>query len=211
MPLRQTEDVPQVAMTDHKIGKGLRTFTAVPRNDALPYAGGVIVYYPAGARDEPGQAAPAPVALDERTARGQALLRAGNIEGAVEAFRAAVNERPEIADIQVNLAAALIAAHRYAEAREQLEEAIRTGPSVETARVVWLRARVDGMTTEGATLKYQASLKAQMLSAHSNLGVVLGLLGRPEEAIAEFRRAVECDPASETAKANLRLALAGRQ
>jgi Flp pilus assembly protein TadD len=47
----------------------------------------------------------------------------------------------------------------------------------------------------------------QMLSAHSNLGVVLGLLGKKEDAITEFRRAVECDPTSEAARANLRRAL----
>jgi hypothetical protein len=46
-----------------------------------------------------------------------------------------------------------------------------------------------------------------MLSAHSNLGVVLDHMGDHEGAIKEFRRAVECDPYSAAAKQNLRQAL----
>ena len=207
MPTREADDVPHVEITDHKIGTGHRTFSATPRNDDVPYAGAAVVYYPAGARAEP---APRPISAStpkEYTAEGQALLRVGDTKRAVEALRAAVNERPEIADIRVNFAAALIADHQYAAAREQLDEAIRTGPSTETARGEWERARAAGATAADAIAKFQASLKSQMLSAHSNLGVVLSLLGNRREAIEEFRRAVECDPHSETAKANLRRAL----
>ena len=212
MPTRETEDVPHAEVTDHKIGSARRAFKAVPRKDEIPYAGRAVVYYPPGGQAEKNPAAPVqPPASRNYTVRGQALLQAGDIQGAVAVLRAAVNERPEIADIRVNLAAALIAAGEYQAAKAQLEEAIRTGPSVETARSVWLRARDEGGSALAARSRYEASLKAQMLSAHSNLGVVLGLLGHREAAIAEFRLALQCDPTSAQANSNLRLALSARE
>jgi predicted CXXCH cytochrome family protein len=207
MPTREAEDVPHVEITDHKIGKEIRSFTAAPRNDDVAYGGAAVVYYPEGARAEPVGAVSEVAAVREDTTQGQALLRAGNVKGAISELRKRVNERPEVADIRVNLAAALIAAGDYASAREELQEAIRTGPSIETARGVWMRARAAGATVDEARAGYEASLKVQMLSAHSNLGVVLGLLGKKEDAVTEFRRAVECDPTSEAARANLRRAL----
>lgn len=210
MPAREAEDVPHVEITDHKIGKEIRQFKAKPRHDEVPYAGAAVVYYPRAARDQPAPAAEHLPPVREYTARGQMLLRNGDVEGAVAALRSAVNERPELADIRVNFAAALIAAHRYEAARKQLKEAISTGPSIDVARGVWQTARARGASVEEARAKYEESMRAQMLSAHSNLGVVLGLQGLREQAITEFRLALECDPSSEPARANLRRALAGR-
>ena len=207
MPTRETEDVPHVEMTDHKIGIGLRPFTALVRRDDVPYGGDVVAYYPPGGTVGITTAPPLSPKRKDYTANGQALLRAGKVTAAVAAFRTAVNTRPEVADIRVNLAAALIAQNDYPAAQEQLEEAIRTGPSIEVARGAWLAARKAGAPLPTAREKYDDSLRTQMLSAHSNLGVVLDHMGDHEGAIKEFRRAVECDPSSAAAKQNLRQAL----
>ena len=48
------------------------------------------------------------------------------------------------------------------------------------------------------------------MDAHYNLGRTFALLGKVDEAIADYRRALEIDPDFAEAHINLGLALAGR-
>jgi predicted CXXCH cytochrome family protein len=154
MPTRATEDVPHVDMTDHRISR-TRSVTRPSQDDAVPYTGRVVVYYPPNAVATAKPQPEVPRQIDY-TSRGQALLRQGNTAAAIAAFREAVNERPELVDIRVNLAAALIVQQNYQAAKQQLEEAIRIGPPT--------------------------ALRA----AHNNLGILLDLLGDKAGAAREF-------------------------
>jgi Flp pilus assembly protein TadD len=54
------------------------------------------------------------------------------------------------------------------------------------------------------------SLRPDMASAHDNLGIILGAIGRPDAAIVHFRRAAEIDPASFEVRNNWGCLLADR-
>lgn len=76
-------------------------------------------------------AAPSDGAVE--TARGFAFLRSGNIPQAVVSFRRAWAEKPQDSTRCLNLAAALLAAGNYAEAKEKAQRAIALEPLLEDA------------------------------------------------------------------------------
>ena len=57
-----------------------------------------------------------------------ALHKAGNVEGAIEQYRAYLKARPESVDARSNLGAALAGTGRYSEAIPEYQEALKHGP-----------------------------------------------------------------------------------
>ena len=142
---------------------------------------------------------------------GNILLRLGNLGEAERALREAVRLRPEVATIRMSLGAALLGNRdKLAESRREFEEAIRAGPSTETARTVWFATLAAGGNIKEAQVRYESSLQSQLAGAHSNLGTVLVALGDSEAAVREYRLALSADPRSTATLVNLALTLVSR-
>ena len=54
-------------------------------------------------------------------------------------------------------------------------------------------------------------LQPDFFEARNNLGILLARSGRLDEAIEQFRKALEIDPGSAEVRKNLDIALAGRR
>ena len=142
---------------------------------------------------------------------GNIMLRLGNPGEAERALREAVRLRPEVAANRVSLGAALLTTRdKLAESRRELEEAIRTGPSTETARTAWFATLAAGGSLTEARSRYDSSLQSQLAGAHSNLGTVLVALGDSEAAMREYGLALSADPRSTATLVNLALTLVSR-
>ena len=137
-------------------------------------------------------------------------MRMGNLGEAERALREAVRLRPEVAANHVSLGALLLRTQKLTESRQEFEEAIRTGASVETARTEWFTALAGGKSRADAEASYQASLASQLAGAHSNLGTVLVAMDDTDGAIREFRLALRGDPKSAVTLVNLALTLAAQ-
>lgn len=141
---------------------------------------------------------------------GSALLRMRDLPGAETALREAVRIQPEFSSIRMNLADALIRQGKLPEAQEQLEEAIRIGGRGETAEAEWFATLLATGSAEQALKAWHASFAHQVAGAHNNLGTILASQNKPDDAIREYRLAVEGDPQSALAQFNLGLTLFGR-
>ena len=149
---------------------------------------------------------------------GSALLRmAGRASGAEDflreaetALREAVRIQPEFVSLRMNLADSLLRQNKLREAREQLEEAIRIGGRGETAEAEWFETLLATGSAERALKAWNSSFAAQVSGAHNNLGTLFASQNRPEDAIREYRLAVEGDPRSAMAQFNLGVTLYGR-
>jgi tetratricopeptide (TPR) repeat protein len=141
---------------------------------------------------------------------GSTLLRMRDFAGAETALREAVRIQPEFASIRMNLADALIRQGKLREAQEQLEAAIRTGGRAETAESAWFSTLLATGSAEQALKAWKASFAAQVAGAHNNLGTVFASQNRADDAIREYRLAVEGDPQSALAQFNLGVTLLGR-
>lgn len=141
---------------------------------------------------------------------GSTLIRMRDFAGAETALREAVRIQPEFASIRMNLADALIRQGKLREGQEQLEEAIRTGGRAETAESAWYATLLSTGSAEQALKAWKASFTAQVAGAHNNLGTVFASQSRPDDAIREYRLAVEGDPQSALAQFNLGVTLLGR-
>jgi Flp pilus assembly protein TadD len=77
---------------------------------------------------------PAPPTAEELFAQGVARHQAGDILGAVEAYREALAKEPARTDARSNLGAAYVRLGRYGDAVEQYRQALATDPNHRTAR-----------------------------------------------------------------------------
>jgi hypothetical protein len=108
---------------------------------------------------------------------GNILLRLGNLGEAERALREAVRLRPEVASIRMSLGATLLRSkEKLIESRREFEEAIRAGPSTETARTAWFATLAVGGSS--VNLVDLASGAARSLPA-ANV-VVTGLAFSPD-------------------------------
>ena len=110
----------------------------------------------------------------------------------------------------MNLSDALLERHNLPEARRQLEQAIRIGPSIETARSAWAAALAPAGNVQAAQTAYDASLRGQLAEAHDTLGTILMAQGDAAGSIREYRQAVAADAGSAVYLSDLGVALAGR-
>src|SRR5262249_12362021 len=206
MPLRRTEDAVHVAMTDHLIRRRLPSGNPMKELQESPrtYRGPLVVYYPdlpeserdlylgvasitASADRRTG------IALLERATRaeasakalavlGEGYLEEGDTNAAIRMFERAVEKDAKAAKMRYNLAQALEAAGRSAEAQARCDEALRIrSPFPEAEYALANLLMKTGQTTLAHT-HYENAIRERPVyaEAHNNLGNLYADQGRQE-------------------------------
>jgi len=136
---------------------------------------------------------------------GGALTTMGDFEGSVQVFGAALNLRPTV-EMHCKLGAALRDAGRLDGALDFYQRALRLAPDDPHALRGLAETREMRDELEEAAQVYHDFLARHPRAADElevALGNVLKKLGRVDESIAAYRRAVELNPANSVAGENL--------
>jgi tetratricopeptide (TPR) repeat protein len=143
---------------------------------------------------------------------GMANERTGNYPGAVRAYERGLAVEPENVEILNSLGFALFQQGKSQEAVVALEKALAVDPKHVKAHNNIALASIDLGELELAEAHYRESLAIEPQAAiHSDLGFVLERQGLADEAIEQYQKALELDPASASAHYNLGGALVRRR
>ncbi len=157
--------------------------------------GAALRYERAAALGAPGAAAK----------RADALRRAGRVEDAIAALRAAVEREPRSAYARRSLAVALAQAGDPAGARAEFEAALRLDPNDAEAES-GLGSALLALGDAAAATRHQRraiGISPGFANAHANLARALHAVGDPAAAEASFREALRLDPRSANALGGL--------
>ncbi len=130
---------------------------------------------------------------------------------ALEHYRIAATRYPDNAEVAVGLARTLDSLGQGIAGRDVLRQFVSAHPDASADAWSWLGILGDDAKDySGAEASHRAAIRLRDNSDafHNNLGYNLLLQGKPLEAVAEFRRALEIAPSSTLAKNNLATALA---
>ncbi|MCS7078694.1 MAG: tetratricopeptide repeat protein [Chloracidobacterium sp.] len=138
-----------------------------------------------------------------------ALARQGRTEEALRWYEAGKRQYVPPGDVLANTAAGFYRGGHYAEARAIYEDALRRDPFLATAWAGYgvTLLRLNQPDAARAALERAVALDPQLGDAWVNLGVIHGEQGNYEAARRAFVEALRVDSASESARANLRLAM----
>lgn len=152
-----------------------------------------------------------PEMADALSMLGLALLDSGRSTEALEPLRRAVEIEPQYHEWRLNLAEGLMAAGRVQEALEQSREAIALAPpgpaeALAHNNLAWqtcLARYVDAFLAWRAveSARRAVALRPDEPFYQDTLGTTLALFGRPREALAPLRAALELGHRSEPALA----------
>lgn len=144
---------------------------------------------------------------------GATLEQLGHVDQAVTEYRESLRLAPESSATHANLGRALLTMNRPEEAAAELKEALRLDPRAATTQYLLGTALAEQGRLDEAALAFQAALRDPVLAGtaevHNDFGVVLGRLGRPADAIVQFREALRLNPNFAAARANLATAGGG--
>lgn len=143
--------------------------------------------YAAALVDFRGALAERPGFADIWNLTGLCLSFLGRGEEALAAFDRAVEINPEYAEAYLNRSFVLHEAGRYDEARESMELA--------------------GRLEAGSTGRFTSAVSARLANAHAELGDLYLSASAPEEAVAQYRAALELRPRFVDIRRKLALAL----
>ena len=143
---------------------------------------------------------------------GGLLLERGDLRGAAQEFRQALECDPESAPAHSNLGLVLSHLNDPQGARGELESAIALNPKLVLAHnALGLLYMQEGRTTDAAQeLEAAIRINPQYAEAKNNLGTLDAKLGKSAEAIALLQEAVEDSPQYPQAYLNLGLVLASQ-
>jgi spermidine synthase len=144
---------------------------------------------------------------------GVALLREARYVEAADAFRAALERRPDSADANRNLGTALAATGHASEAIAHLRRAVQLAPDNGGAQYELgnlLLARRE-FTEAASYLRAAVRVMPDFAAGHNSFGIALASLGETTQAIEQFKEAVNLDPDFAEARRNLALALGSRR
>ena len=141
---------------------------------------------------------------------GYALQSQGRVDEAIAQYRAALQLRPDYADVHSNLGALLAESGDHDEALQHYREALRIDPGLAEAYVnlgIELASR-NRETDAIETFRRALEIDPRNAAAHYNVGTALAGTGRSEEAIRELTEAIELAPNNAAAHSNLGILLA---
>lgn len=154
-----------------------------------------------------------PANLAARMDLAQRYASMGFPELAAEHYRLAADHHPDDPEIQINLARHLRTHDMTVEAARLLDTflARRSDPMPDVHAWAGILHDELGQLAVGETEHRRAIKESESPQSllHNNLGYNLLLQGRSDEAVSEFRRALELSPHSEFARNNLGVALTG--
>ena len=142
---------------------------------------------------------------------GMANERTGNYPGAIRAYERGLAVAPQNVELLNSLGFALFQQGKSQEAVAALEKALAVDPKHVKAHNNVALASIDLGEFEVAEAHYRESLAIEPQAAiHNDLGFVLERQGLTDEAIEQYREALELDPASASAHYNLGASLVRR-
>lgn len=140
----------------------------------------------------------APGDADVQNRLGEALLRLGALDAAIDAFRAALAARPPFEKASNNLILALVKAGRGREAVERARARVTAAPGDADAHFTLGLAQSE-QDVDGAVLSFRRAL--DLAPAHTlaryNLALVLQRVDRSSDALAELERGLAIEPRPE--------------
>ena len=150
-----------------------------------------------------------PADAEVRYYLGNAYRARGDVDGAIDAYRRAVERRPDFTEAYNELGRALLERGEPEPAKEALRRALAGRPDDAAALGNLANAlRVMGRVREAVDgYRRVVALAPGLAEAHHNLGTALWELGEHAEAIACYRRALGLRPAYHEALAHLAQAL----
>ncbi|MFO0946035.1 MAG: tetratricopeptide repeat protein [Planctomycetota bacterium] len=130
---------------------------------------------------------------------GRALLRSGDVKGAVEQLQLARKIRPRDVDVLNDLALGLMRAGNLAEANQHLSTALDLEPNLATTYLNLGRIEQAQGDFAGALDRYKSALRLSpgLVDAQLEMAISLTSLGRFDEAASACRRALEFGESSE--------------
>jgi tetratricopeptide (TPR) repeat protein len=146
----------------------------------------------------------------EEFVKGIAAFNAGDNQGAVTAFEAAVKKAPDAPEIKVNLALAYLRVGRSSDAIAELQKAAAMAPDKPQLLFQLGGAYVDAKMNDKAIAAFEAGLAKQpdltnplSYEATITLGAVYFAVGQPDPAIARFTAALAVKPDAPAPKLGL--------
>ncbi|MEW6121516.1 MAG: tetratricopeptide repeat protein [Pseudomonadota bacterium] len=142
-------------------------------------------------------------------AEAAALLRAGQLDPAIEGFRRAVALAPNVPDTQRMLAMALLQAGRAKEAAQSARALAQLTPSDPHALLLLGASLLSAGQADKALGQFEKVIQRApgFAEAQFQAGNALSALGRFKDAAARYTRALELDPRAIEALANRAVAL----
>jgi tetratricopeptide (TPR) repeat protein len=135
---------------------------------------------------------------------GMANERTGNYPGAVRSYRRGLEIEPDNVELLNAMGFSLFQQGKNKEAVVAFEKALAVDPKHWKAHNNMALASIDIGELEMAEAHYRESLAIKPQPAiYNDLGFVLERLGMPEQAAEEYRKALELDPESASARYNL--------
>ncbi len=146
----------------------------------------------------------------EEFVKGVAAFNAGDNQGAVAAFEAAVKKAPDAPEIKVNLALAYLRVGRSSDAIAELQKAATMAPDNPKLLFQLGGAYVDAKMNDKAIAAFEAGLARQpdltnplSYEATVTLGAVYFAVGQIDPAIARFTAALPVKPGAPAPKLGL--------
>jgi tetratricopeptide (TPR) repeat protein len=141
----------------------------------------------------------APKDAEVQNRLGEALDRIGALEGAIDAYKRALANRPDFTRAANNLVLALAAAGRGGEAVDFARRRVLLAPADPEAHFTLGLAQSEQNVDEAVrTFRHVIGMRPGHALAHYNLGLVLKRVDRASEAIASLLRANDIEPRAET-------------
>ena len=138
----------------------------------------------------------------------QAAMSSGSPEIAVNVARSILTREPYNIPAQIMLGDALYALKLYPESAAAYNVVLKLRPENAAAHLGLGRIRLAERDAVGAEAEFRRAARQEVQpETLSNLGITLDLQHRPAEAQAEYRRALQLDPASAATRLNLALSL----
>lgn len=140
-----------------------------------------------------------PNSIETRSRLALLLYQLGDVDGSIEEYRAILafnydfEHAPDLAQVHVDLASALMAKQEWRAAQTELTEALRIRPELVQAHTSLGAVRYALGDVTGAIHAYEEALKLrpEFADAHYHLGLLLKVTGREAEAARAFHAAAE--------------------